>query len=86
MFHLIAYDLESRNYEGVEAIIENLGEARRFQLSVWLLDTNLSSRDIRDAIAPALSKDDSLFVCPAKGWASQGVPDDIIEWLKGPAN
>lgn len=82
MFHLIAYDLESRNYEHVEAIIENLGDARRLQLSVWLLDTSLSSKEIRDAIASALSKDDSLFVCPAKGWASQGVPDDIIEWLK----
>ncbi|WP_298998124.1 hypothetical protein [uncultured Desulfovibrio sp.] len=83
MFHLIAYDLESRNYENVEAIIESLGEAHRLQLSVWLLETNLSSREIRDAMASALSEDDSLFVCPAKGWASHGVPNDIIEWLKG---
>ena len=82
MPHLVSYDLTNGNYDAIEAIIESLGDARRLQQSVWLLDCQFSSEEIRDAISPLLLKGDSLFVCRTNGWASSGVSKELTTWLK----
>lgn len=82
MPHLVTYDLKSGNYDAIEAVIESLGDARRLQRSVWLLDCQFSSGEIRDAISPSLLKEDSLFICRTNGWASSGVSKTITTWLK----
>ncbi|EUJ38170.1 hypothetical protein [Brochothrix thermosphacta] len=74
---VVTYDLGTpgANYEKVYETIQSFGSSIRFQKSVWLVKTNLTSEQMYLKLKPVLDNDDFIFICALEknyyGWASQ---------------
>lgn len=84
----ISYDLigtaeTSADYERLIAKIKSLGAAKRVAYSLWVVDTELTAAEVRDALRSYIDSDDKLIVMPrVSGSAWRGLPDDAATWLK----
>ena len=81
---VVTYDLKSDgnpDYEGVSAALEKCGAVNHFQKSVCLVASNMSAKEIRDAIRSVLGAEDTLFVsCVDGNWA--GWRTRLSAWIK----
>lgn len=89
MLHVIAYDLRSpddtsAHYKNVAAAIEAEGHCKWVQDSVWLLQSEKTSEELRDDVMRAARMDarDRIFVARLEGmWGAQNLSPDAIVWL-----
>jgi hypothetical protein len=82
--HLISYDLRrpERDYEKLSAAIKNLGPWCHCLESLWIVMTELSSLEVRDALLESIDTNDDLIVAELGGtWASYGLPKQRVDWL-----
>lgn len=70
--YLISYDLKFplRDYQKVHLAIKALGSHIKPLESVWLVDTMLTSIQIRDRLVNAVDFNDKLIVIPLRPGAS----------------
>jgi hypothetical protein len=83
--YLITYDLKQpgRNYQPLHDYIKQTFKYCKGLESAWLVDTQKSAEDIRDALTSRVDTNDVLFVARLTGdWASRNYP--CATWLKEP--
>ncbi len=84
MVYLVTYDLNKpgQNYDKLYEAIKELGAWWHYLRSVWLVDTNWSSNDIRNKLRPYIVDDtDYLLVIHVQRDYSGWLPKDAWEWL-----
>ncbi|MCR8865064.1 CRISPR-associated protein Cas2 [Priestia megaterium] len=83
--YVVSYDLMNnetpKDYRRVIGAIKELGDAKEFQRSVWLLKTTKSTTEIRDYLKTYIDSDDSLFVGNVVSYASSNLPKDISDTM-----
>ncbi|THC39082.1 hypothetical protein C2862_24645 [Massilia sp. Mn16-1_5] len=84
--YIISYDLnKQKNYPALYDAIKSAGTNWCHPMdSTWLVVSSATSSVIRDHIARAMDKDDSLLVCKvAKGDSAwRGLSQQVSDWLK----
>ncbi|AWN35212.1 SinR [Methylobacterium radiodurans] len=82
---VISYDLHNqRDYPRIWQRLEELGAAKLLE-SLWLLDINNSTTEVRDHLKSYIDQDDSLAVIELKQgsmWATVRAMPNGINWLK----
>lgn len=81
---MISYDLKNpgRNYNNLYEAIKGIGSWWHCVESVWLVQANLNSAQIRDLLRPLLDTNDLLVVLAVdENWASIGLSDECNAWL-----
>ncbi len=80
--YLISYDLNSpgKNYNDLITRIKSYSWAKICK-SAWAISSTSSAAQIRDDLINYIDTNDILFVCPCDGWASYGLPKEVVEWL-----
>ena len=81
---LVTYDLKApgRNYQPVHDYLKTFSYCKGLE-SVWLLDTELQTTAIRDALMAKVDTNDVIFVTPIlRAWAAKGF--GCAEWLNDP--
>jgi len=82
---IIFYDLQQpdQNYEKVTQKIRSYENWAMLGRSAYLIMTNSTVVQVRDAINSLLNKGDKLFVgtCPVPA-AWIGLPDDVSRWIQ----
>ncbi|TMV94200.1 hypothetical protein FGG78_03960 [Thioclava sp. BHET1] len=81
---LVTYDLKQpgRNYQPVYDYLKGFTYCKDLE-SVWLLDTQQSTSQIRDALKQRIDANDKVFVTKlARDWASFNF--GCAEWLNKP--
>ena len=85
---IISYDLgspeTSEDYEELIKYIKDLGSWAKPLYSVWFVDTDKTTKEIRDGAEAYMDSNDKLFVAkwdPSSGWASQRLPKSVTDWL-----
>jgi hypothetical protein len=85
---LISYDLgkpeTSSSYSDLIKGIKSLGDWAKPLESFWLVDNSLDCATIRDKLQAYLDSNDKILVikCPLSAWASYGIANDVIQWMK----
>lgn len=73
--YIVSFDLQggdARNYESISAALEKCGNVNHFQKSACLVASKLTAKEIRGAVLPELSGEDSIFVGLLEGeWAGR---------------
>ena len=88
MVHLVTYDLKtpndtSENYDRIIGAIKACGAWAHIEKSVWLLESNLTSVQLRNHLRSYLSANDPLFVAAIHGdWAGYNLDSGRVQWLK----
>lgn len=82
--HLINYDLNNpgQNYDSLIEAIKAYGYWAKICKSCWAVKTDDTDAQIRDNLNQHIDTNDTLFVCAFDGWASLGLSDKVVEWLK----
>lgn len=81
--YLVSYDLSSDgtpDYDGVGSALESCGVVNHFQRSVWLVSSEKSAQEIRDAVCPVLRPTDTVFVAAIIG-AWSGWNTRLSAWI-----
>jgi len=81
----INYDLRrpGQDYPGLFDAIKALGPWWHCLDSCWLIDTSLSSSQVRDTLQNHMDANDCLLVAELKGdWASYGLSRECTDWLR----
>jgi len=84
---LIGYDLNKagKDYDGLIDKIKDLANGWWHHLdSTWLIKSDLTCSQIRDALKPYLDHDDELLVLNITGddWATFGIAPSGNDWLR----
>lgn len=89
MVYVVAYDLKSPHdtgddYDRVIGAVKSVGTTWcHLEKSVWLIASDATASDIRDALKRYLNEDDLLFVAKLSGnWASFNMGSRRTDWLK----
>lgn len=84
--YMISYDLNrpGQNYSNLIKAIKIIGSNWWHCLdSTWIVISNLSAVQIRDALSPHIDVNDELLVAALSGeYAWQGFNDDCASWLR----
>ena len=83
--YIVSYDLSApgQNYEDVLNAIKQFSGWARLGGSAYVVLTEYSAVEIRDAIAAKLDSNDKLFVGAINAPAAWiGLADDVSDWLK----
>lgn len=85
---IISYDLSqpenSESYEDLIEYIKGLGSWAKPLYSVWFVDTDKTSSEIREGVKAYMDNNDRIFVAkwdPSNGWSSWRLPNDVTDWL-----
>ncbi len=84
--YLISYDLVApgRHYPQVHAAIKAInpqGWAKPLE-SVWLVKTNLSAEEVREAVKKGADANDKILVIGVTGQAAgYRLPEDVWKWI-----
>lgn len=81
----ITYDLSApgRDYTKLYEAIKAYGTWSHIAESVWLVVTDKTTTEIRDALKKTVDSNDRLIVFQlTSGWASLNVPKNHTDWLK----
>ena len=86
MVHLIAYELVGVRLPDetarLEAAIKSLGEAYAFHKTAWLVETEVSNKDVCEKLAALLRPRDRIIVTRIhRDWVTANVPEAETEWL-----
>lgn len=81
--HLINYDLctPGKDYEDLITAIKTYGWAKICK-SCWAIKSDDSDVQIRDNLKQYIDSNDKLFVCAIDSWASWGLSQEVVDWLK----
>ncbi|WP_206495098.1 hypothetical protein [Microbacterium sp. KRD174] len=84
--YLISYDLvgPNRDYEAVKDHIRSTYGTRAKPLeSVWLVKTDKSAAEIRDALKEHVDSNDKILVVAlAKGWGTKNIAKVTADWMR----
>ena len=84
--YLISYDLvgPNRDYAAVTEHIRSVYGTRAKPLeSVWLVVTDKSAGEIRDALQEHVDGNDKILVVHlAKGWGTRRIPKTTTDWMR----
>jgi hypothetical protein len=90
MVHLISYELKGRyrhpfEYERLANEIKSIsGVWCHLPESKWLIETEISTREVAERLAPLTQLGDPLFVTRIyRDWSSYSLTQEQIEWLNG---
>ncbi|AFL99480.1 hypothetical protein Desde_1047 [Desulfitobacterium dehalogenans ATCC 51507] len=81
----ISYDLTApgRNYDDLIAEIKNLGDWAYPLKSTWLVESNLTSVQVRDKLLETMDSNDKLLVMMCADDAAWcNLPDEVSDWIK----
>lgn len=82
-YDLIGTDESSEDYDRLIAKIKSLGPAMRVEYSLWVVETDVTPTEVRDALADYVDADDKLIVMKRIGNSAwRGLPKDVGDWLK----
>lgn len=82
---LISYDLgkPAREYEKLYEAIKSLGNWWHCLESVWIVKTNKSAAQVRNALTPHIDANDKLAVLTLEGgWATMNLSKECNDWLR----
>ncbi|WP_342432617.1 hypothetical protein [Neobacillus sp. FSL H8-0543] len=83
--YAVTYDLltPGQDYTSLHERLKEYGNySKRFD-SFWLIDTNSTAAEIRDALKVHVDTNDRLLVIEVKShWASWNIPQGMVDWLK----
>ena len=82
--HGVNYDLRKpgRAYGPLIEAIKSLGAWAHVAESSWIVSTDLTDAEIRDALLPHIDVNDVLIVTALTGsWASYGLNEELVGWL-----
>lgn len=83
--YLISYDLvgPNRDYEVIRKHIINTYGIRAKPLeSVWLVSSDRSAEEIRDALMEHVDRNDKLLVVTlTKGWGTRNIDKVVNDWM-----
>lgn len=83
---IVTYDLmkQGQNYACITKKLEAYPTHWHLQGSVWIIQTNETAAQIRNALQPCLDQNDKLLVARLEGEAAwYGYSDHNSQWLKG---
>lgn len=84
--YLISYDLigPNRDYEAVKKhVIETYGTRAKPLESVWLVKTDESAGEVRDALKAHVDANDQLLVVQvAGGWGTRNIDKIVTDWMQ----
>lgn len=83
--YLVSYDLSApgRNYDELIAHLKSYGTYSHALESTWVIVTDKSSNEVRDAATKYLDANDKLLVLKLSGAGSwRGLRASTTEWLK----
>jgi hypothetical protein len=84
--HLVSYDLRTpgKNYSGLHKFLKSFGNWAKPLESVWLIHSDTSSEQVRNAIRQHIDANDRLFVVNVTNREAAWVnlPNDVSEWMK----
>lgn len=86
---LVTYDLRKpgKDYSSLIELLKTATSWARPAESVWLLRTDQDCATWRDKIMTKVDSNDLVLVIEVKQhWAATGISQDVIDWLKNPAN
>jgi hypothetical protein len=83
--YIISYDLhQQRHYQPVWNLLEAMGATRLLE-SLWVVSSNLTALQIRDALQAVIDNDDSTAVIelkPGSWWANRLAKPAGVQWLQ----
>lgn len=83
---LISYDLRlpGRNYENLHEHLKSYSGYAKPLESLWLIETYLSSKEIRDRVRRYIDSSDGIFVVDITNdtMAWFGIPQKVSDWIK----
>lgn len=85
MVYLIGYDLTrkaEKNYEELFKAILSFGTYIHLLDSTWLIQTQLSTSQVKDFLLPHIHKDDNLLVIRVYGDYGGWLPEDSWKWIQ----
>ena len=86
---IISYDLgspeTSGDYKKIREYMLTFGTRCKPLESFWMVDTDLTCAQLRDAVGQYLDDNDKLLVLRWNqvDWATKGMSADINDWLRG---
>lgn len=83
--YLVTYDLSApqRNYDDLIEHLKAYGTYSHSLGSVWLIVTDKTSKEIRDAAAKILDADDKILVVKLTGEAAwRGLRESTADWIQ----
>ncbi|MFC1697108.1 CRISPR-associated protein Cas2 [Nanoarchaeota archaeon] len=82
---LITYDLikPEKDYTKLVEAIKSYGSYAHALGSVWFIDSNKSTGEIRDYLQQFVDGNDKVIVTGVNGWAISNISTKITSWLKG---
>ena len=88
MIYSINYDLNhpGQNYSGLYGAIKSCGSWRHYLDSHWLVDTNLTAREIWDRLAPHVDDNDRFFIVGITRDYSGWLPKEAWQWISSRIN
>lgn len=85
---LVGYDLDKpgQNYAALEKKLKSLGAYWHCLDSTWMIKTNLTAAQLRDALKTILDLNDKLMVINVTGvnWAWLGFQGPCATWFNDP--
>lgn len=83
---IVSYDLRApgRNYQNLYDAIKKYPWAKPLE-SVWLIDTEKTSGQIRDELGTHIDSNDQLAVFELTadaGWATRRIDSAVTDWIK----
>jgi hypothetical protein len=82
---IVSYDLDKphRNYEDLHKAIKNCGAWWHHLESVWILDSSMTTKAIRDNLEKHIDSGDKLVVFKlSSAWATSNLKNEANEWLQ----
>ncbi|GAB7304899.1 hypothetical protein MAFF212519_27820 [Clavibacter michiganensis] len=84
--HWVNYDLNKtgQNYDGLITYLESFGTWARPVRSSFLVKTTLTAAQLANGIKSHVDGNDVVMVMTVTGadWATQGVPTEVVTWLR----
>jgi hypothetical protein len=86
MVHLIAFELNGARLPAERTLLETalkmLGPAYAFHPTAWVVESELSNREICRRLMPLMRRHDRLIVTRIdRDWVAANVPDAESDWL-----
>jgi hypothetical protein len=84
----VSYDLykePGRVYEKLIAVIKSCTSWCHPVESTWYVDTSLSPIQLLEKLKSHLHAKDKIIITPVTvhaGWVTQGLPEDVLMWIK----
>jgi len=83
---LVSYDLHTpgRDYTRLSDHLKSYGTWANLLESVWLLKTDSTAAQVRDAVGNYVDQNDTIFVVDvtSRSWGSRNLQDEVVTWIK----